>query len=85
VLPVLPEPPEKPPPKGEPFPNGLPEEPEFPEPLPDDPDPEGSRVLPEEEAAERFEVLLVQAAWPMPTPAARTAKAAMPASTPLRT
>ena len=71
-LPELPLP--KAPPNGEPFPKG------FPEPLPE---PDGSRVLPEEGAEDRFELLV--AAWPMATPPARRAKAATPARMPLRT
>src|SRR5580700_5149860 len=75
VFPLFPELAELPPPKnGEPFRKGFPEEPE----------PAGSRVLPEA-AADGFEVPLVQAAWPMATPPARRAKAATPARTPLRT
>ena len=79
-LPEL-EPPELPelpkaPPNGEPFPKG------FADPLPE---PDGTRVLPEEGVADRLEVPPVQAAWPMATPPAKSAKAATPARTPLRT
>ena len=72
-LPEFPELP-KAPPNGEPFPKG------FPDPLPE---PDGSRVLPEEGAEDRFELFV--AAWPMATPPARRANAATPARMPLRT
>jgi hypothetical protein len=54
----------------------LPEDPER-----DEPDP----ALPEDGEAERFVEPFVHAAWPSATPPAKRAKAAMPASTPLRT
>src|SRR5580658_5187948 len=75
-LPELPLLPEKPRPNGEP-----------PNPLPDEPEPErkGRWPVPEAGAAERLVGWLFQAAWPMPTPAARTARAAPPTSRPLRT
>src|SRR5580700_3029148 len=86
-LPESPEPPElpelpNPPPNGEPLPKGLPEpDPPAPEP---DPEPDGMRVEPDEGANACVLFPLVHAAWPMPTPAARMATAAVPASRPLR-
>src|ERR1700683_1861578 len=73
----LPELPEKPRP-----PNGKP-----PEPLPDAPDPErgASCPLPATFEADRLEVPLFHAPWPMPIPAANTASAAPPTNNPLRT
>jgi hypothetical protein len=81
VFPELPEFPKDPPPlKGEPLPKGLLEEPERPE----DPELEGRRELPEVGLKAWVVLPLFDVAWPMPKPAPRTAIAAAPARSPLR-